>query len=60
LLESVPAWTWDPYTEAWQRGSTALTRFADREGHARVTQEHGEDGFKLGGWVTEQRPTGRT
>ena len=55
MLESVPGWTWDPHTEAWERGYTALIRFADREGHARVPKEHVDDGFKLGGWAAEQR-----
>ncbi|MGV7633065.1 Helicase associated domain protein [Mycobacterium kansasii] len=55
LLESVPGWTWDPYGESWERGYAALTRFADREGHARVPREYIEDGLNLGGWVAEQR-----
>jgi superfamily II DNA or RNA helicase len=55
LLESVPGWTWDPHTGAWERGYTALTRFADREGHARVPRQNVEDGFRLGDWVAEQR-----
>jgi superfamily II DNA or RNA helicase len=55
LLESVPGWTWDPYTEAWERGHSVLTRFADQKGHTRLPREHVEDGFKLGAWVSEQR-----
>jgi superfamily II DNA or RNA helicase len=55
LLESVPGWTWDPYAESWERGFDALTRFAQREGHARAPQGHMESGLKLGSWVTEQR-----
>lgn len=55
LLESVPGWTWDPHTDKWERGYTALTHFAGREGHARVPQPHIEDGLKLGVWVAEQR-----
>lgn len=55
LLESVPGWTWDPYSESWERGFAAITQFAQREGHARVPQGHIEGGLKLGGWVAEQR-----
>jgi len=55
LLESVPGWTWDPHNEAWDRHYAALTRFAVREGHARVPANHIEGGLKLGGWVAEQR-----
>jgi superfamily II DNA or RNA helicase len=55
LLESVPGWAWDPYSESWERGFAALAQFAEREGHARVPQGHMESGLKLGGWVAEQR-----
>jgi hypothetical protein len=55
LLESVPGWAWDPYAEAWERGYAVLTRFVEREGQARITRNHVEDGFRLGDWVAEQR-----
>jgi hypothetical protein len=55
LLESVSGWSWDPFTEAWERAHTALVKFANREGHARVPRYHREDGIKLGDWVAEQR-----
>ncbi|MGV0991177.1 MAG: Helicase associated domain protein [Mycobacterium sp.] len=55
LLEAVPGWTWDPYTESWEQGYAALQAFAGREGHARVPAKHREADFKLGGWVAEQR-----
>ena len=55
LLESVPGWSWDPNAEAWERGYAALTRFAQREGHARAPQGNMEGAVKLGSWVTEQR-----
>ena len=45
LLESVPGWMWDPYSESWERGYAALVHFAGREGHARVPQGHREDGL---------------
>lgn len=55
LLESVPGWIWDPYTEAWERGYQALMAFASREGHCRVPGGHIEQGVTLGAWVKEQR-----
>ncbi|TRW79285.1 helicase [Mycolicibacterium sp. 018/SC-01/001] len=55
LLESVPGWAWDPYTESWERGYTALVAFAKEQGHARVPQGLRAGGINLGGWVAEQR-----
>ncbi len=55
LLESVPGWTWDPYTELWERGYAALMSFAERQGHAKVPRYFHEGGINLGNWVAEQR-----
>lgn len=55
LLESVPGWSWDPYSESWERGYAALTSFAERQGHARVPRDFLEGGINLGNWVAEQR-----
>jgi hypothetical protein len=55
LLESVPGWSWDPYTESWERGYAALTSFAERQGHAKVPRNFLEGGINLGNWVAEQR-----
>lgn len=55
LLETVPGWTWDPYSTSWERNYKALVNFADHNGHALVPANHVEDGVKLGGWVLEQR-----
>jgi hypothetical protein len=54
-LASLPGWSWDPYGEAWEEGFGILGRFVAREGHALVPQEHVEDGFRLGQWVSSQR-----
>ncbi|MFI1369349.1 DEAD/DEAH box helicase [Streptomyces griseochromogenes] len=45
----------DTERQDWARGWTALRRFADREGHARVPYDHKEDVYPLGQWVAEQR-----
>jgi hypothetical protein len=47
--------SWDPFTELWEQGFTALQKFYKREGHCRVKKGHEEDGFKLGTWVGNRR-----
>jgi len=42
-------------TAPWEFWLGLLRSFADREGHSRVLATHLENGFKLGGWVTQQR-----
>jgi hypothetical protein len=54
-LEALPAWTWDPVNEAWERGFQTLRRFVRRSGHTRVPRDHVEDGLGLGAWVNMQR-----
>jgi superfamily II DNA or RNA helicase len=54
-LEALPGWEWKPKATRWEAGLAALTRFADREGHANPSATHVEDGFGLGHWVNSQR-----
>ena len=54
-LERVRGWTWTPDKDAWDEGFRRLRNFAEREGHALVPQQHREDGFRLGAWVSTQR-----
>ena len=54
-LEALPGWSWSTLTHKWEEGFSRLRRFSDREGHVRVPQRYIEDGFRLGGWVSEQR-----
>lgn len=54
-LTALDGWNWDPATDYWDRGFAALESFVAREGHPRVPQDHHEEGFDLGGWVSRQR-----
>jgi superfamily II DNA or RNA helicase len=54
-LESLPGWTWDPVADLWGQNFAALTQFVEREGHARVPQDHMEAGLALGAWVGSRR-----
>jgi superfamily II DNA or RNA helicase len=42
-------------TATWEFALGVLTRFVEREGHARPSAKHIEDGFPLGSWVSVQR-----
>jgi hypothetical protein len=54
-LEAVPGWTWNPHEADWEAGFALLQSFVEREGHARVPQQHEEAGIRLGVWVDTQR-----
>ena len=54
-LGALHGWNWDPATDYWDRGLAALESFVAREGHPRVPQDHHEEGFDLGSWVSRQR-----
>jgi superfamily II DNA or RNA helicase len=46
---------WDVWAEQWGIGFSYLQTFYAREGHILVPKKHLEDGFKLGGWVSNQK-----
>jgi hypothetical protein len=54
-IEALPDWTWSQAESTWRRQFNVLRRFAEREGNARPSKEHVEDGFALGAWAGNQR-----
>ena len=54
-LEALPGWSWDPRADAFEEGFAALEKFVVEHGHARPTAAAAQDGFRVGGWVSEQR-----
>ena len=54
-LEALPGWVWNMNDAAWEEGFTRLVKFAEREGHTRMTAKYREDGFALGAWVHSKR-----
>ncbi|MFZ4600567.1 MAG: helicase associated domain-containing protein, partial [Terrimicrobiaceae bacterium] len=52
---SIYAETVDRLGESWDEWYGKLIKFKQREGHTNVHQNHIEEGFRLGGWVSTQR-----
>ncbi|MDC1329428.1 helicase associated domain-containing protein, partial [Pseudomonadales bacterium] len=46
---------WDPLSEAWEEGFTALKAYKKRYNDCHVPQAHKLNGYKLGTWVSNQR-----
>lgn len=56
LLESLPGWIWNFGEVSWDEGFHQLKEFTEREGHGRVPKNYTtKDGYRLGGWVNDQR-----
>ena len=53
-LESL-GFIWDPSGAAWDEGFAYLEQYVAEHGHARVLQRTVVEGYRLGGWVSNQR-----
>lgn len=58
-LEELPGWVWNSRLAAWEEAFSLLSRFTEREGHARVPVAHRDGDFALGEWVHQQRQAQR-
>jgi len=55
-LESLNGWVWNILDAAWEKGFSHLFIFIEQEGHSSLPQSYkAEDGYNLGGWVSNQR-----
>jgi Helicase associated domain len=54
-LSQLPGWSWSPLEDRWKEFLEYLRRFVDREGHARVPQDHREEGYALGRHLAQLR-----
>jgi len=54
-LESIPGWSWDPFSDKWDTAYKHLEEYAEKNGSCRVPNSHVVDGLNLRIWCTRQR-----
>ena len=57
LLEELPGWTWDPFTDDWQSAYSALKEYYAKNKTSKVPMryKYGNEKYSLGQWVKAQR-----
>ena len=60
-LEAIPGWTWNARESKWEEGFGHLEAYVASNRHSRVPDGHETvEGYRLGGWVANQRAKGDT
>ena len=54
-LAKLERFVWDALDAFWDEGFTHLQQYVAEHGHARVLQRTVVEGYRLGGWVSNQR-----
>ena len=56
LLQGLKGWSWDPFTDRWNKGYELLKAYSKKTGDARPPSDlKTPDGFPLGQWINNQR-----
>jgi hypothetical protein len=54
-LTEMHGWSWDPLTDQWEEGYTALLRYVRKHGGAVISKSTVDEGYPLGTWTMKQR-----
>ncbi|CKI51574.1 Helicase associated domain protein [Mycolicibacterium smegmatis] len=54
-LEALPGWVWGIHDALWEGNYQKLAEYAAAHGSCAPTKSSDSDGFRIGGWVNQQR-----
>jgi hypothetical protein len=54
-LQELSGWTWNTLIDKWEEGFRRVVDYVELHGHARVPSSYTVGGYKVGGWVLQQR-----
>jgi superfamily II DNA or RNA helicase len=54
-LEELPGWVWAVHDAKWEAGFQQLLEYLDEYGDTVVAASYVTGGYRLGGWITQQR-----